>query len=192
MWETLPNSADWYSFQDPDLAGDLEDSWSTSGGFLCIFGSRTFVPVRWMCKKHTAITQFHRGTCNILRRWLSHGRFSALDLWNLVIEVLHSPSPSSLSAGASRCIAIAVLDTCRNTNEAEISRPEKSCLGEIDYLAPKAKTFFDNALGIHLEDHAAVIKVIIDGRSPTMRHVSRTHRVALDWLFDRINLDPEI
>ena len=30
------------------------------------------------------------------------------------------------------------------------------------------------------------------GRSPTMRHVSRTHRVALDWLFDRINLDPKI
>ena len=32
----------------------------------------------------------------------------------------------------------------------------------------------------------------IKGRSPTMRHVSRTHRVALDWLFDRINLDPKI
>ena len=25
-----------------------------------------------------------------------------------------------------------------------------------------------------------------------MRHVSRTHRVALDWFFDRINLDPKI
>ena len=25
-----------------------------------------------------------------------------------------------------------------------------------------------------------------------MRHVSRTHRVALDWLFDRINLDAMI
>ena len=25
-----------------------------------------------------------------------------------------------------------------------------------------------------------------------MRHVSRTHKVALDWLFDRINLDPKI
>ena len=25
-----------------------------------------------------------------------------------------------------------------------------------------------------------------------MRHVSRTHRVASDWLFDRINLDPKI
>ena len=37
-----------------------------------------------------------------------------------------------------------------------------------------------------------MIKMIIKGRSPTMRHVSRTHRVALDWLFDRINLDPKI
>ena len=34
--------------------------------------------------------------------------------------------------------------------------------------------------------------MIIKGRSPTMRHVSRTHRVALDWLFDRFNLDPKI
>ena len=34
--------------------------------------------------------------------------------------------------------------------------------------------------------------MIIKGRSPTMRHVSRTHRVALDWVFDRINLDSKI
>ena len=42
------------------------------------------------------------------------------------------------------------------------------------------------------EDNEAVIKMITKGRSPTTRHVSRTHRVALDWLFDRINLDPKI
>ena len=42
------------------------------------------------------------------------------------------------------------------------------------------------------EDNEAVIKMIIKGRSPSMRHVSRTHRVALDWLFDRINLDSKI
>ena len=42
------------------------------------------------------------------------------------------------------------------------------------------------------EDNEAANKMIIKGRSPTMRHVSRTHRVALDWLFDRINLDPQI
>ena len=42
------------------------------------------------------------------------------------------------------------------------------------------------------EGNEPVIKMIINGRSPTMRHVSRTHRVALDWLFDRINLDTKI
>ena len=42
------------------------------------------------------------------------------------------------------------------------------------------------------EDDGAGMKMIFRGRSPTMRHVSRTHRVALDWLFARINLDPKI
>ena len=42
------------------------------------------------------------------------------------------------------------------------------------------------------EDNEAVIKTIIKGRSPTMRHVSRPHSAALDWLFDRINLDSKI
>ena len=34
--------------------------------------------------------------------------------------------------------------------------------------------------------------MIFKERSPTMRHVSRTHRVALDRLFDRLNLEPKI
>ena len=42
------------------------------------------------------------------------------------------------------------------------------------------------------EDNEAVIKMITQGKSPTMRHVSRTHRVALYWLSDRINLDPKV
>ena len=42
------------------------------------------------------------------------------------------------------------------------------------------------------EENEAVIKMIIKDRNPTMRHVSRTQRVSLDSLFDRINLDPKI
>ena len=42
------------------------------------------------------------------------------------------------------------------------------------------------------EDNEAVINMIIKERSPTVRHVSRNHRVPLDWLFDRINLNPKI
>ena len=43
-------------FQDSDFAGGLEDSTSTSGGLLCIFGSETFVPISWMCKKKTSVS----------------------------------------------------------------------------------------------------------------------------------------
>ena len=42
------------------------------------------------------------------------------------------------------------------------------------------------------EDNEVVIKMIIKGRSPTMRHMSKIHRNALVWLFDRINLVPHI
>ena len=30
------------------------------------------------------------------------------------------------------------------------------------------------------------------GRSPALRHVTRTHRADLDWLFERIRTDPGI
>ena len=41
-------------FQDSDIVG--EDSKSTSGGVLCIFGSHTFVPISWMCRKQTSVS----------------------------------------------------------------------------------------------------------------------------------------
>ena len=50
-------------FQDPDFAGDLEDSKSTSGGNSCIFVSRTFVPISWMCKKQSSVS--HSGARDV-------------------------------------------------------------------------------------------------------------------------------
>ena len=43
-----------------------------------------------------------------------------------------------------------------------------------------------------MEDNDAVIKMLVKRRSPNMRHVARTQRVDLDWLFERINNDPGI
>ena len=43
-------------FLDSNFAGYLEDSKSTSGGILCIFGSDTLVPTRWTCKKQTSFS----------------------------------------------------------------------------------------------------------------------------------------
>ena len=57
---------------------------------------------------------------------------------------------------------------------------------------PNVNSSHREALLYVFGDNEAVIKMSIKGRSPTMRHVSRTHRVAHDWLFDRINLDPKI
>ena len=62
----------------------------------------------------------------------------------------------------------------------------------IDNIPSNTKNSGPSALSYVFEDNEAVIEMIINGRSPTMRHVSRTHRVALDCLFDRINLDPKI
>ena len=63
---------------------------------------------------------------------------------------------------------------------------------DIDSVPSNVQSARQEALLYVLSDNEAVIKMIIKGWSPTMRHVSRTHRVALDWLFDRINLDPKI
>ena len=62
----------------------------------------------------------------------------------------------------------------------------------IDSVPSNVQFSRQEALLCVFEDNEAVIKMIIKGRSPTMRHVSRTYRVALDWLFDRVNLDPGI
>ena len=62
----------------------------------------------------------------------------------------------------------------------------------IDFISFKVQSSRQEVWLYVFEDSEVVIKMIMKGRSPTMRHVSRTQRVALDWLFDQINLDPKI
>ena len=81
--------------------------------------------------------------------------------------------------------------------ECDIHKHHKSqkrinVMENIDSVPSNVQSSRQEALLYVFEDNEAVIKMIIKGRSPTMRHVSRTHRVALDWLFDRINLDSKI
>ena len=70
--------------------GLFQDS-PSSGGLLCIFGSRTFVPTSWMCKKQTSVSQSSIESDIIsLDAGLRMGGFFAHDLWDVVIEVFHS------------------------------------------------------------------------------------------------------
>ena len=76
-------------FQDSDFAGDLEDSKSTSGGPLCIFGNHTFFPISWMCKKQTSVSHSSTESEIIsLDAGLRLDGILALDLWDLPVFVL--------------------------------------------------------------------------------------------------------
>ena len=85
----------------------------------------------------------------------------------------------------------------RTKRPVDVERSQKSqgkinVRENIDSVPSNVQSSRQEALLYVFEDNEAVIKMIIKGRSPTMRHVSRTHRVALDWLFDRINLNSKI
>ena len=83
-------------FQDSHFAGDLEDSESTSGGTLCIFGSRTFVPRSWMCKKQTSVSYSSTESEIIFfNAGVRMDGIPALDLWDLIVTVLHGNTNQS-------------------------------------------------------------------------------------------------
>ena len=79
-------------FQDSDFARDLEDSNSTSGGTLCIFGSHTFVPISWMCKKQTAVSHSSTESEISLDTGQRLDGLPALELWDLIVSVLGNVS----------------------------------------------------------------------------------------------------
>ena len=64
----------------------LSDSKSTSGGVLCILGTRTVVPISWVSNKHTAIVELNLKMIS-LDAGLHMEGITALSLWDLVIEV---------------------------------------------------------------------------------------------------------
>ena len=61
-----------------------------------MFGSHTFVPMSWMCKKQTSCSHSSTEAEIIsLDSDLRMDGIPALDLWDSVIEVFHSPPNQS-------------------------------------------------------------------------------------------------
>ena len=147
-----------------------------------------------MCKKQTSVSHSSTEAEIIsLDAGLRMDGIPAIDLWDLVIVVFHS---SPIQANSARDLA----ELQRNLLQSKTLRlrsqiPNKHInldLTNVDHVSSNVKPSGSSAMRYDFEDSEAVIKMIIKGQSPTMRHVPRTHRVALDWLFDRINLDPKI
>ena len=134
-----------------------------------------------MCKKQTSVSHSSTESEIIsLDAGLRMDGFPALDLWDLVIEVLgttqRKPKPTQACTR----------ETSAKTQIApkiEQVLDQNVDLSNIDQVPSNAHLSGKESQLYIFEDNEAVIKMIIKGRSPTMRHVSRTHRVALDWLF---------
>ena len=87
-------------FQDSDFAGDLGDSKSTSAGTLCVFGSHTFVPISWMCKKQTSVSHSSTEAEIIsLDAGLRFDGIPALDLRDLIVSVLGNTTQNRIERG---------------------------------------------------------------------------------------------
>ena len=133
-----------------------------------------------MCKKQTSVSHSSTESEIIsLDAGLRLDGLPALELWDLIVSVLGNISRVSDGSGKP---------------ESDVHKHHKPHKGRSTcYCVPSnVQSSYQEALLYVFEDNEAVIKMIMKGRSPTMRHVSRTHRVALDWLFDRINLDTKI
>ena len=132
-----------------------------------------------MCKKQTSVSHSSTESEIIsLDAGLRLDGLPALESWELIVSALGNMTQT----------------TERTERSVIIDRSQKSqgifnVLNDIDCVPSNVQSSHQEALLYVFENNEAVIKMIIKGRSPTMRHVSRFHRVALDWLFDRTNLD---
>ena len=83
-------------FQDSDFAGDLEASKSTAGEFNASSEVEALVPTSCMCKKQTSVCHsLTESEVISLDAGLRMDGIPALDLWHLVIDVLHSSEKRS-------------------------------------------------------------------------------------------------
>ena len=183
MWEILPSNADWDCFKTLTSREILKIQNPLRVEHYVFSAVTHFVPTSWMCKKQTAVS--HRSTESeiiSLDTGLRLDGLPALELWDLIVSVLGNVSRVSDRSGQPES----------DVHKLHKPRNKIDVMKDIDSVLSNVQSARQEALLYVFEDNEAVIKMIIKGRSPTMRHVSRTHRVALDWLFDRNNLDSKI
>ena len=157
-----------------------------------LFGSLLFVPKSWMCKKQTCVSHSSTESENYFS-WcrFTDGRYSPRlisGIWLLMWYIQNRIRHTEINwHGETRCIT-------KRPFCARVRKTRHQFLTNIlncpmSILFPQTRIL--GAFLYIFEDNEAVIKMIIKSRSPTLRLVFRTHTIALDWLFDRINLDTQ-
>ena len=172
MWETLPNNADWDCFKTPILQGILRIQ-NLHQVEHCVFSE--------------AMRLFQSVGCVRNKLQFSHCSTE----WVLIVAVLHGNTYQSNQERGDPCTNLVRVNPHKLPTRKKFHGVVND-LDNVEFIPSNVQSSHQEASLCVFEDNEAVIKMIIKGRSPTMRHVSRTHGVALDWLFDRINSDPKI
>ena len=100
MWVILQNNADWDCFKTLTSQEILKIQNPLLEEHCAFFGSHTFVPISWMCKKQTAVSHSSTESEIIsLDTGLRLDGLPALELWDLIVSVLGNVSRVSDRSG---------------------------------------------------------------------------------------------
>ena len=131
-----------------------------------------------MCKKQTSVSHTSSESEIIsLDAGLRLDGIPALDLWDLIVSVLGNTTQNHDRTELPVVNTSEICSPPHTIHKRKQSRRVINDLDNVDFIPSNVQSSHQEALLYVFED---VIKMIIQGRSPTVRHVSRTHRVALD------------
>jgi len=129
-------------FVDADFSGEVEDSKSTSGGWLCLVGPRSFFPLFWVSKKQTSTS---RSTTEAEMVSLATTLFGeglpTLSLWELVL---------------GRKVTLDI----QEDNQATIKVAKKGCSPKLRYVLRTHKVNLRSVAEIFAKDTVTLSYVI--------------------------------
>ena len=123
----------------------------------------------WLCKKQRAVSHSSTEAETIsLEAGLRVEGVPAVIFWESVIDVFSSDEPKLSKEVISKYTEAPL------KSRATITQLQNT-LALVDYVPPSMPPPPGRAKLVVLEDNDAVIKLLIKGRSPALRHVGRTH-----------------
>ena len=124
------------------------------------------------------------------RRFLACSSTRTVPVWmgyllSMVIKVLRSTN-NTVQPNHSGIRGIGARPNSKTKTQNDKRRHMVEQLSAVDYVPTDTHSSQGKFSCTFFEDNEAVVKMLVKGRSPTMRHVSRTHRVALGCLTELI------
>ena len=134
------------------------------------FGSRTFVPISWMCKKQTSASHSSTEADVIsLDASLRMDAIPAFDLWHLVIEVIHSSPKLTNKTKDDRDLQGDLSPRTSPNMRSQIPTEHINLeLTNIDRVPSSVKHSGSSALWYVFDDNEVLIKMVMKARSATM------------------------